>query len=80
MGRAPEPVDVIAHHDQSGKIYPLTFIRSGSAYKVRDVGRRWNDDAGEHILVMIDKDEVCELLHDADGRWFLLPRPGAAFA
>ena len=80
MSTAPDPIDVIARHDQAGKIYPLHFIWRGSAYKVRDVGRRWQDDAGEHILVMVEGEQVCELLHDSEGRWFTLPRPGTTFA
>ena len=76
----PDLIDVIARHDESGTIYPLHFIWSGTSYRVSDVGRRWQDDAGEHILVMLDSGQVCELLHDGTGRWSILRRPGLSFA
>ena len=76
MSSTPDPIDVIARHDESGVIYPLHFIWSGTSYKVSDVGRRWQDDTCEHILVMLGSGHVCELLHDRQGRWSILRRPG----
>lgn len=80
MGSTPDPIDVIARHDKSGKIYPLQFAWNGTTHKVSDVGRRWPGDGDEHILVMLDSGQVCELLHDREGRWFILARPGMSMA
>lgn len=78
MRRKLEPIDVIARHGRDGAVDPLQFSWNERTYRVLDVGRRWQDYAGEHILVMVVGGEIHELLHDADGRWSIQYRPGAS--
>jgi hypothetical protein len=80
MGSTPDPIEVIVRHDKSGKAYPLQLVSRGATHPVTDIGRRWQDDDGEHILVMLNSNQVCELLQDRQGCWFILPRPGFSLA
>ena len=76
-----EPVEVTARFDLQGKPIPLSFTWEGNLYQVDATGRRWENEGGQHILVMIPGGKVFELLFTApDGRWFLKPTgPGRAF-
>jgi hypothetical protein len=67
-----EPVDVIFRVDDQGKIYPLEFFWKERRYKITSTGRRWEEEATLHILVMIADEQVCELVYSQiDSRWFL---------
>lgn len=67
-----EPVEVTAHFDVQGKATPLSFYWQGMLYQVESMGRRWETDQGEHILVMIAGGKVFELLiESAQMRWLL---------
>ncbi len=67
-----EPIEVTARFDRDGGITPLDFTWQGRKYPVTDVGRRWTDEEGEHILVMAGGERVYELVF-ASGRWSLDP-------
>jgi hypothetical protein len=67
-----EPVEVIARFDAQGRLTPLSFTWQGRSYSVDSTGRRWQDERGEHILVMIPIERVCELLFDpSEKRWYV---------
>lgn len=67
-----EAVEVVARFDDQGNITPLQFNWQGSPYQVESVGRRWRDEAGQHILVMAPGGRVFELLYTfSEGRWYL---------
>jgi hypothetical protein len=66
-----EPVEVIACFDAQGHLTPLSFSWHGRSFPVDSIGRRWRDERGEHILVMIPVELVCELLFSSEeSRWY----------
>lgn len=72
-----ELIQVTAHFDLDGNISPTDFTWQGRHYQVESVGRRWQDEQGTHILVMIPGGRVFELLSgSARGDWYLA-RSGA---
>ena len=67
-----EPIEVTAHFDQQGTITPLDFTWKGSKYTMESTGRRWLDDDGQHLLVMVMSGQVYELIYKKDDwRWYL---------
>ena len=67
-----EPVEVTAHFDEQGTISPLHFTWKGSNYRVESTGRRWLDDGGQHILIMVSSGRIYELtFRGAEGRWYI---------
>ena len=67
-----DAVEVTALFDKSGQVTPLKFTWRGHTYPVDTTGRRWADDRGQHILVMVPGERVYELLFDpASLRWYL---------
>ncbi len=72
MSERMEPVDVIARFDDQGQAHPLQFVWDGGTYLIEAVGRRWDDEAGRHMLVMAPSGDVLELVFQAaEGRWYL---------
>jgi hypothetical protein len=72
-----ELIQVTARFDLDGKITPIEFTWNGRQYTLDSIGRRWQDEKGVHILVMIPGGRVFELLFvPAEGCWYLA-RPGA---
>ena len=65
-----EPIVVTARFDENGTVTPLHFTWKGSAWRVESTGRRWADEAGTHILVMVSDGRIYELIfRSGDGRW-----------
>jgi hypothetical protein len=57
-----------------GQIEPLRFTWKGYDYPVTSTGRRWEDEQGMHILIMVPGDTVYEILFvPAEIRWYLRP-------
>jgi len=72
-----EPVEVTALFDEAGEIRPLKFTWKGQVYPVDMAGRRWTDERGQHVLVMVPGDRVFELVFDSHGpRWYLVGSAG----
>lgn len=72
-----ELIQVTAHFDLDGNITPTDFTWQGRHYQVESVGRRWQDEQGTHILVMIPGGRVFELLSGSTGGDWYLARSGA---
>ena len=67
-----EAINVTARLDPQGVIYPLQFTWGAVSYLVTGIGRRWQDETGQHILVMVPGDRVYELVYiPVEGGWFL---------
>ncbi len=67
-----EPVHVEFYVDVNGKATPKSFIWHGRTYPVDSIGRHWQDEAGQHFLVMIPGGRVFELLFISEkGQWCL---------
>lgn len=69
-----ELIDVTAQFDSQGRITPLGFIWKGLTFPVDSTGRRWEDERGQHILVMVPGGRTFELLYAVQERaWYLIP-------
>ena len=67
-----EPIEVTAHFDSQGIITPLHFTWKGGKYRVESTGRRWQDDVGQHMLVMVASGRIYELtFKHGEGRWYI---------
>jgi hypothetical protein len=70
-------IKVNAHIDLDGNIIPLKFTWEGHHYTPDSIGRRWHDEKGAHILVMIPGGRVFELLYVSEEGYWYLARSGA---
>jgi hypothetical protein len=67
-----EPIEVTAHFNEQGTITPIHFTWKGSVQRVESTGRRWVDETGQHILVMVSSGRIYELIYvSREGRWFI---------
>jgi hypothetical protein len=67
-----EPIEVTAQFDNQGKITPVSFKWQGRTYPIESAGRRWQDDEGQHVLVMVAGEQIYELVFiPTMSRWFL---------
>jgi PncC family amidohydrolase len=67
-----QAIEVKARFDNQGKVIPVSFTWQGQVYPVEATGRRWQDEAGQHILVMTPGNKVYELvLSPGEMRWRL---------
>jgi len=67
-----EPVEVLANFDLQGVVTPQRFTFHEVEYRVVSVGRRWIDEDGQHILVMVPGERVFELVFlPGSGTWSL---------
>jgi hypothetical protein len=73
-----DPITITVRFDVEGSVTPLRFDWQGTTYPVESTGRRWQDQDGQHVLVMVPGGQVFELLFSTDeARWFLktIPAP-----
>lgn len=67
-----ESIEVTAHFDEHGSITPIHFTWKGGVYRVESTGRRWVDESGQHILVMVSSGHIYELTFNGEeGRWYI---------
>jgi hypothetical protein len=67
-----EAVEVLARFDPQGNIIPVNFTWNARTYPIESTGRKWRDQHGRHILVMVPGERVFELLFNPqEERWFL---------
>jgi hypothetical protein len=67
-----ERIEVTAKFDDTGRVTPLRFSWKERRYRIDSWGRRWEDPDGLHILVMIPRGRVFQLLFDRqEGVWYL---------
>lgn len=68
-----ESISVQADVRPTGKLYPQSFLWRDNTYQVESSGRRWEDEEGEHILVMTPEKQSFELLYkEEESTWFLV--------
>jgi hypothetical protein len=71
-------IEVTAKFDLQGDASPISFTWQGTDYLVDSIGRRWRDEAGQHILVMVPGGRVFELVfNSSEGRWYLRQTAGS---
>jgi hypothetical protein len=77
-----EPIEVTARFDGQGTITPLHFTWKGGVHRVESTGRRWSDESGQHILVMVTNGRIYQLTYlSGENRWFIDPStPGHRYA
>ena len=69
-----ELIDVTGKLDPQGKLLSIRFTWKGTSFLVDSIGRQWEDDRGQHILVMIPGGRTFELVYASrDQLWFLIP-------
>lgn len=66
-----QKIEVAARQDDRGKWMPLRFQFQKREWIVEDVGRRWEDDTGLHILVLAGGAQFFELVF-FQHEWFLI--------
>ena len=67
-----EPIEVTARFDEHGTITPIHFAWKRGQYHVESTGRRWLDEAGQHILVMVSSGHIYELtFKSTEARWYI---------
>jgi hypothetical protein len=67
-----EKVEVETRTDEAGETTPVRFKWNGRWYTIDSVGRRWQDERGRHVLVMVPGGQTFELLFTiTEGRWYL---------
>jgi hypothetical protein len=68
------PIGVTAQFDIEGDIVPISFILKGVQYSIEAVGRKWQDEKGNHFLVMVPSERVYELLFAPNEMcWYQVP-------
>lgn len=73
-----ELVEVTAKFAQDGTITPLRLAWQGVAYPIESTGRRWQEQDGLHILIMVPGERVLELIFQAEkGLWYLKRLPSS---
>jgi hypothetical protein len=72
-----QAIAVTASFAPDGKITPLRFCWRGGVFPVASTGRRWQEQDGYHILVMVASGQIFELLFSGlENRWYLVrPEP-----
>lgn len=69
-------IEVTARFAKDGNIYPQRLNWQGVELPVESTGRHWQDQEGIHILVMVPRERVLELIyHTADSLWYLKQLP-----
>jgi hypothetical protein len=69
-------IEVTSRLNKVGERVPFSFTWRDKSYRVDGVGRRWEENDGEHILVMVQpKNQVYELLYEPeDDRWRMVKK------
>jgi hypothetical protein len=71
-----EAIAVEARFELDGSIRPLNFIWRGHRYRIRSVGRQWDEESKRHFLVMVLGERVYELVYlPTESTWHLSRRP-----
>ena len=68
------PISVTAQFDIEGDVFPISFTKEGVQYSIDDIGRKWQDENGNHFLVMVPSERVYELLYvPKEMCWYQVP-------
>ena len=81
MDRLFQKIEVGVHKEINGKWQPERFLWQDRIYTILEVGRRWQAEDGEHILVTVLGGQVYELLLANDQiSWYIKPPASARMA
>ena len=66
-----EVVEVELRKGHRKEVEPISFVCKGRTYRIVSIGRRWNAEKGEHILVMDADDRTYHLFYaQEDAQWY----------
>jgi hypothetical protein len=68
-------VEVTARTNSLGNVLPICFTWKDREHQILGIGRRWQDEDGEHFLIMIPGDRVVELIYSFDQTWSIKSFP-----
>ena len=71
-----ESIQVNARFTPDGAARPLNFEWRGQVYRVDSIGRRWQGQDGQHILVLVTGGRAFHLLFKAGPQTWHLVRGG----
>ena len=74
-----EKIEITTRFSRNGDLVPIDFIFEGETIPVLHTGRRWETEAGRHILVMDNREQTYHLFFQlSDLGWYLIRdiRPG----
>jgi hypothetical protein len=72
-------IDVNAKWIGDDQPYPTWFAWQGLEYSIENLGRRWEDEAGLHILCAVKGGQVFELIYKKAWGWSLGKKPAGLF-
>ena len=69
-----EKIEVTTRKGATGSFYPTSFTWNGQVYHVESVGRRWQGEDGEHMLVMtLPENRAFEIVFDTkNNQWGMI--------
>jgi hypothetical protein len=68
------PICVTAQFDIEGDVFPISFTLKGVQFSIDTIGRKWQDEKGNHFLVMVPSKRVYELLFvPKEMCWYQVP-------
>ena len=68
------PINVTAEFDIEGNVFPISFTLKGVKHSIDTIGRKWQDEKGNHFLVMVPSERVYELLFEPKVMcWYQVP-------
>ena len=74
MDRLFQKIEVSVRKEIGGQWQPERFNWQDRMYYILEIGRRWQTDDGEHMLVMTPDKQVFELILDSNqADWYLKP-------
>jgi hypothetical protein len=78
---ASEATAVDVRFETDGRVRPRRFMWERAWLNVSDVGRHWMDEAGRHVLVMVEARHTFELLLERESlSWRVIRAPDGVVA
>ena len=68
-----EKIDITTRFTRDGRLVPIDFGLGEVTIQVLNIGRSWETDAGQHILVMDSQEKTYHLFFQlSDLSWYLV--------
>ena len=68
-----EKIEITTRFTREGVVLPIDFTLGEETIPVLDIGRRWQDESGQHILVMDHRKDTYHLFFQlSDLSWYLV--------
>ena len=78
-----ERIEITTRFTRDGSLVPIDFTINDQTIQILNIGRRWETDDGQHILVMDARENTYHLFFQlSDLSWYqvrdIKPGPGSA--